>query len=397
MNAQKNSLLHVSKKTLFLTALVALVAMAGVSFLVPALSSSGTVSAAQEDAKREVATLDMIAYALTHKADDKAATFNYLNQLPCTEIDESNLNGKSFKAGVYCLSSATLADKMILDGQNDPSSIFIFRVSGALNTKAGSSFELLGNAQASNVHFVAESATVSGTEFEGNILTKKAIDVVDGSTVKGRAVSVSGAVKAAESAVVGGGTGSLQICKATTDPAGTAPGDAGRLNDRVFQFTVTGVAGVISVPVGGCSAELNVPTGTATITELPTGTFINRAGTFTGNFQVAAVNTVRSSTGSSAITGVNLPANTATVNIVEGGTATELAVQFVNRFAITGYVEICKRPSPGPGAFNAPSATAPFGGDPDILAAGGFFTYTIQGVFQANGTTLQQFVAPVGG
>ncbi len=363
--------------------LTALAAVFAVGLLL--IPKSSEVVSAQESKRGddvERATAAMIAYALTHKADDKAATFNIMNQLPCTEI-----NGASgtLEPGVYCLSSTEMAGQLVLDGKNDRSSTFIFRVAGALNTKRGASIDLVNGAEASNVHFVADSASIAGdVYFKGNILTKDDLSIQDGSKVRGNAFSVNSMVKAAEYSIEGGGTGTLQICKAIT-AAPPATTDT-RLSDRIFRFTISGVAGVIEVPAGQCSGQIDVPTGTRTITELRDGRFINRPGTWFGNFELVDVN-ILSPNSNSTLGVVNLPQGTAAVTINEGGVGQQLTLEFVNRFAIEGYVEICKRAASG---------------DPDITAfgaAGGFFTYTIAGVYDPTdptGTRLQTFVAPVG-
>ena len=367
------------RKTFYLFTLTALSLAAVLGLLlVPGASTSGTVSAKAEaaDVSGEVATPEMIAYALTH-SEDAAARFNYINQLPCQELS-GDLSGKSVAPGVYCLASANLASQLTLDGQNDKASTFIFRVAGALNAKGGS-VSLANDAQGANVYFVAESAMIGGgSNFIGNVLARKGINVEDGSMLKGRTASLDGQVVAAENAIVGGGTGTLEICK-TIDPSTVD------ISNRIFQFTVTGVAGVIEVPVGSCSSPIDVPAGAATITELGGGRTIT-GGTFSGNFSLVRVETLSSNSPSTVGT-INLPARTVAVNVVEGGIPQQLTVRFVNRFSITGFVEICKAAATGPGTANP-------AGDPDVT---GFFNFTIENVFQQpNSTALQVFTAPVG-
>lgn len=379
------------RKTFYLVTLtaLALVAVMGL-LLVPGASTSGTVSAQEgaAEVRGEVATPEMIAYALTHSSDLNVK-YNVINQLPCQELS-GDLSGKTVAPGVYCLASADLASDLVLDGQNDNSSTFIFRVAGALSAKGGN-VSLANEAQGANVFFVAESATLSGgASLRGNVLTKKAITVEDGSILRGRTESLSGKVEAAENAVVGGGTGTLEICKSID--ASTVD-----ISNRIFQFTVSGVAGVIEVPVGSCSSPIDVPAGPQTITELGGGRTIT-GGTFSGNFALVRVETL-SSNSTSTVGTVNLPARTVAVNVVEGGIPQQLSVRFVNRFAITGFVEICKAAATGAG----PGTAAPTGinttGDQDVT---GFFNFTIENVFAAataadpGSTRLQVFTAPVG-
>ncbi len=369
------------RKTFYLAILsaLALVAATGLLF-VPRAGTSTTVSAQEgvaAEASGVVATPEMLSYALTHSSDP-GDRYNYINQLPCQSLS-GELSGKTVAPGVYCLALADLAGELILDGQNDNSSVFIFRISGALNAQ-GSRVSLANGAQPANVYFVAESASLSDkANFIGNILTKKSITVEDGSTLRGRTESLSGDITAAESAVAGIGSGTLVICKAI-DPSTV------NISDRIFQFTISGVVGVIEVPVGSCSSPIDVTAGMATISELAGGR-TTTGGTFTGGFALVRVETLSQNSPSTVGT-VNLLARTVNVNVVEGGIPQQLTVRFVNRFAVTGFVEICKAAAAGPGVFNP-------NGDPNVT---GFFNFTIENFYQhPNSTALQVFTAPVGG
>ncbi len=142
---------------------VGLVALA--LLFVPAFHSTGTVLAQDQsviEPSGEQPTLDQIAYALNFRADDMSASYNIINHLACTKLDATDLGGKTFRAGVYCLSSAQLAGELVLDAQGDAGSTFIFRVAGALTTKGGSTITLANDAMAANVHFVADTAIVGG-------------------------------------------------------------------------------------------------------------------------------------------------------------------------------------------------------------------------------------------
>jgi hypothetical protein len=424
------------RKTYYLITLsaLALVAVVGL-LLMPGVNTSGTVSA--QDGRAQVATADMINYALMHKADDPSATYGFINQLPCTEIAGESLAGRTVKPGVYCLSSANLAGDIILDGEGDAKSTFIFRVAGSLNAK-GVDVSVTNEAMASNVHFVAESATLSeGTNFNGNILTRKAINVEDGSTLKGSTRSISGEVVAAESAVLGAGTGSLQICKNVITPLGGA-GTALDLRNRIFNFEVTsarlGTTQTVRVVANSCSTARDIPNGLNTIRELNTGQVFDNSpggsgqvtGSFNGQFELVTVEDITTPRSTSNFGQTNLQERTQVVNIVEGGTTTELAVRFTNRFAITGFVQICKQAATGSGitataadlagltaaqqaALRAntfqeganPAGSTPLsGGDPNVT---GFFQFTIEGVFAAptaadpGSNNLRVFTAPVGG
>jgi hypothetical protein len=383
------------RKTFYLVTMVALVAVAVMGYLlVPSFNSTSVVSAQESASKAdgEIATPEMLRYALDFKSDDMAKSFSALNQLPCTEVDDTDLSGKSFKAGVYCLSSAQLAGQLVVDAESDPSAIFIFKVAGSLNTKNGSSIELANNAQASNIFFVTgDGATVrEGTNFRGSIFAKNSVTVNDGAMVEGRLISLNSKVSAPQSVLAPQQFGTLEICK-TIDVGNPA---AASILGSTFQFTVTGVAGTITIgpitQLGAagrvCTGAISVPAGAATITEL--NARFNTGGTLVqGGFQLFDVNVlspaVPAGTLGSTIGVVNLPARTIGANIVAGGGIQgQLTVELVNRAAITGFIEICKNAATIAGAL-----------DPDVT---GFFTFRVQGVFAANGTTLQEFTVPVG-
>ncbi|MGB7070714.1 MAG: ice-binding family protein, partial [Pyrinomonadaceae bacterium] len=382
-NIRRPFLQSISGRAFYLTTLLILTAIAAVGYLA-VFSGSSTVSAARDEA--EVATPEMINFAMDFKGD-MATSLSAINQLPCTELKDSALGGKTLTPGVYCLASADLAGDLRLDGLNDASSVFIFRIAGSLNAKAGSSVVLENLAQAGSVFFVAnDKATIgTGSNFNGRILAENDIVVESGAFVGGKIASAKGRVSASPEANLGGtATGVLQICK-VVDHDERAPD----IRNRIFHFTVTGVAEEIRVAHGQCSSQINVPVGPATITELPTGTFTDRAGSWSGNFQVIQVRRL-SELGEdpqSTLGTINLPRRTAAINIVEGGPSRQLIVEYTNKYAITGYVEICKYAASGPGRFNP-------NGDPEVV---GYFEFIVENVFsQPNSTVLQKFIAPVG-
>lgn len=406
-NVPRTFVQRINRKTVYLTLLTAFAAAAIVGLLLaPTFNGTVTVSAQQVD----TGGLDreMLAAALNFKSasnytiyaergsrlgpvrgevfdgraeaigsaakSDMAASMNYINQLPCNEIEGSDLGGRSFGPGIYCVSSARLAGEMVLDAGGDQSAMFLFKVKGDFNADAGSRITLSGGALASNAYFVAERTTV-GTDaaFNGSIISRGDVAIGGGSIVKGRVISVSGSVSARNAEVHGGpGQGVLQICKSV--PVGSG------LENRIFGFTVSGsafAATPLTVPANQCSAPFDVNVGTQTITELNTGTFTNQTGTFTGGFLLQSV-VATTNLGTSTLGAVNAPLRTASVTIAEGGPAQMLSLRVTNIPATTGVVEICKAAV-----------------DVDVT---GVFRFTVQGVFaQPGGTALQVFQAPVGG
>ncbi len=80
-----------------------------------------------------------------------------------------------------------------LDGQNDPTSVFIFQSESTINTIGGNTNIILVNgAKAENIFWVAKSsATIGGTTstFEGTVLALVAVTVNTGTTMNGRALA----------------------------------------------------------------------------------------------------------------------------------------------------------------------------------------------------------------
>ena len=386
--------------------LIALLAVGAIGYLM--VPTSGTVSAQSGEraiernvqnlnsfapvSNNELATPDMISNALSNRTGNLSDLFSSVSQLPCTEVS-GELGGRSFKAGVYCVSSARLAGEMVLDGGGDANAIFIFNAKGSLEAMRESNISLVNEAKAFNVFFVADNATIGeGSNFRAGILTKNAIEVNSTARVAGRTLSVSGQVDAPEAASPdGGGIGNLEICKRVI----STPTNTGNLANRVFNFTITGVNIPtpinVSVRAGFCTSDILVPAGPAVITETNiTNDLTGTGNPIPGNFALVAVNALSANptTGGSSLGAVNLAARTA--GIVIGGTNStslnQLTVEFVNRFAITGFVEICKF-----AAFIDGSTTII---DPDVQ---GTFRFTIAGVFIAgSNTVLQQFNVAVG-
>ena len=133
-------------------------------------------------------------------------------------------------------------------------------------------------------------------------------------------------------------TGYLEICK-EADPNSPTPVTGS------FTFMVNGQA--VSVPVGQCSQAIQLPAGTATITE-----------TSPANFRVTAITTDIPERRVS----FDLENKTTTVQIVAGDVSTQTIVRFRNSAVQTGFLEICKKADP-----NSP------------VAVTGSFTYTVGG------------------
>jgi LPXTG-motif cell wall-anchored protein len=108
------------------------------------------------------------------------------------------LGGRTLVGGVYNSGGATLdlTGTLTLDGQFDPSSVWIFQATSDLVTASSSAVSFVNGASPCNVFWqVTSSATLgSGSTFVGTILALSSITVNNGVTVYGRALARGGTV-----------------------------------------------------------------------------------------------------------------------------------------------------------------------------------------------------------
>lgn len=139
-------------------------------------------------------------------------------------------------------------------------------------------------------------------------------------------------------------TGIIEICQ---QAAGAG------LENKIFQFQVSGYSQTIQVPVGQCSGPIQVPVGVVTISEASFGFFTNRAGTFSGGFQLLDVSLLQyDQSQPNPLKDKNLYARQATLEVRAGGFQNETLVLFTNAYAAEAFIEICNR------ADDAPNTTA---------------------------------------
>ena len=130
------------------------------------------------------------------KSDLLTAYDNAAGQGPTSPIS-SDLGGQTLKPGVYnSASSIGLTGTLTLDGQGDPSAVFIFQAGSTLTTASSSLVRLTNGAQACNVFWQIGSSATLGTNsnFVGSVLALQSITVTTGVTVQGRVLASNGAV-----------------------------------------------------------------------------------------------------------------------------------------------------------------------------------------------------------
>lgn len=109
----------------------------------------------------------------------------------------ADLGGQTLVGGVYTgATSVGLTGTLILDGANNPDSVWIFQAGSTLTTASSSVVSLINGAQACNVFWqVGSSATIgTGSNFVGHVFAQTAITDDGGSTIKGQLLARDAAV-----------------------------------------------------------------------------------------------------------------------------------------------------------------------------------------------------------
>jgi hypothetical protein len=132
------------------------------------------------------------AVAAGAQSDLTTAYNDAAGRTPATVEANPDLGGTTLAPGVYKVASAmSLTGTVTLDGQNDPSAVFIFQAGSTLITASDSTVKLIGGAQACNVFWqVGSSATLgTGSTFVGTIMALTSASVQTGTTVAGRVLA----------------------------------------------------------------------------------------------------------------------------------------------------------------------------------------------------------------
>ncbi len=136
----------------------------------------------------------------THAADavavqaktDLASAYTVAAGLSATAT-HATLGGLTLPGGVYNAGGAVLdlTGTVTLDGQNDPSSVWVFQATSSLTTASASKVALINGANPCNVFWqVTSSAALgSGSTFVGTILALTSITMAAGVAVTGRALA----------------------------------------------------------------------------------------------------------------------------------------------------------------------------------------------------------------
>ena len=144
----------------------------------------------------------------THVADavssqaalDIISAYNSLTNEPCTPGSATATTlggGQTLPPATYCLGGATsVVGTLILDGQNNANSLFIFKINGALTTDVTTQVVLINAASAKNIYWRVSGAAdfAANSTFAGTIIASGAIGLANEVLLMGRTLSTTGAI-----------------------------------------------------------------------------------------------------------------------------------------------------------------------------------------------------------
>ncbi len=155
-------------------------------------SSPGTVAGFPDGtAAGAIHSGDQVAAAAT--SDLLGAIDDATGRTPHTQF-AGDLGGRTFHVGVHrSLAAVGVTGTVILDGENDPDAVFIFRINGALTAAASCRVQLVNGAQAANVFWLVDGAAGTGASctFAGNLLARGAVTLGASTSLEGRALSLA--------------------------------------------------------------------------------------------------------------------------------------------------------------------------------------------------------------
>lgn len=136
--------------------------------------------------------------------DDLQSAYDTTTSRPSSASISGDIGGKTFGAGTYRADAAlTIGSTIFFDAQGDGRSIFVVQVGAALSVAAGVHIALEGGAQASRVFWQVTGAVSLGASvhFVGTILGDAAITFGAGTSLIGRALTLSGAISLSSNSI----------------------------------------------------------------------------------------------------------------------------------------------------------------------------------------------------
>jgi hypothetical protein len=129
---------------------------------------------------------------------DVNTAYDQISGITCGEIIGSSLgNFQTLTPNVYCTEIAsTLEGDLVLDGNGDTNTVFVFKINGSLSTSSLSRVILINSVLASHVYWSINGEFIGGSNslFKGTLLVNGSITLLESSSLEGRALSREGAV-----------------------------------------------------------------------------------------------------------------------------------------------------------------------------------------------------------
>jgi LPXTG-motif cell wall-anchored protein len=191
--------------------------------------------------------------ALVTAYDDAAG------RTPATTVT-ADLGGQTLVGGVYNAAAAmALTGTLILDGQNDPDSVWVFQAGSTLTTAGSSVVQLINGAQPCHVFWQVGSSATFGTssDFTGHVLALTSITATTGATFKGQLLARNGAVTLDTNTITN------DVCAAAVTPTPTATPTA------TPSATVTATPPAATPPTETVAPPVVTPSATPTASETP--------------------------------------------------------------------------------------------------------------------------------
>ena len=127
---------------------------------------------------------------------------------PATSTIATELGGQTLLPGVYDSDAGTfgITGTLTLDGQNNPDSVFIFKMGSTLTTASASRVVLINGARFCRIFWQVGSSATLGTNstFVGHILAMASITANTGATIYGQLLARDGAVTLDTNTIVNG-------------------------------------------------------------------------------------------------------------------------------------------------------------------------------------------------
>jgi len=172
-----------------------------------------------------------------------------------TDVIGVGLGGQTLLPGVHSTgtgAAATLTGNLTLNANGNPNAVFIIQIDGTLTTGVNSNVLLAGSASSCNVYWQVTGAFSLGDNsvFRGTLISGGAIELLEGSSLLGRALTTAGAIHLHNNVVT-----------MSVSPNAAAGPDRAICKNESTQLGATAVAGSTyswtSIPIGFTSTSAN--------------------------------------------------------------------------------------------------------------------------------------------